>query len=312
MPTQMTNDYGVAGATSPAKQKFVANAAQDPNYLVPATQDGFYSENTYKAQNGMPTTVGQNPNPNAPSGYSPQPTESKPADPYRAAFDTYLQSLQPSSEETAARSYLNTLTSNARMASEKALQSGETMGFAGGEEQRVSRNNNLAIQAATGVLGTITDASRNRAEILKSRAEFEGTMYKSKQESQKPFDLGQGQQRYTYNTESGKYEKTAEAPKVTEPMDPIDKAYKQAQTANIYSEIDARNKKKIDSGNYKIPPAARNNLMKWGISDKGVDVLEKDIIQYGGIGKALEVAGLDDKTKANILKELDKDYFSQL
>ena len=306
MPTPMTNDYGTAGATSPAKQQFVANASQDPNYLVPATQDGFYSENTYKAQNGMPTAVGQNPNPNAPSGYSPQPAPSTPTDPYRAAFDTYLQSLQPSSEETAARSYLNNLTSNARTASEKALQSGETMGFAGGEEQRVSRNNNLAIAAATGALGTITDASKNRSDILKSRAEFEGNIYKSKQESQKPFELSAGQDRYTYNTETGKYEKTASTPK-----DPLDEAYKKAQTANLYSEIDARNKKKISDGNYKIPAGAKNNLMKWGLSANGVDSLEKDIIEYGGIGKALEVFGLDDKLKENILKELDKEYFSQ-
>lgn len=302
----MAQEYGTPGATSPEKAKFIAQAAQqDPNYLHPFTQSGFQSDNTYRAGAGVPTVIGQNQNPNAPDGYSPQPAAQTPQDPYRAAFDTYLQSLRPSGEETAARQYLNTLTSNARMAQEKALQSGETMGFAGGEEARVGRNNQLAILAAQGNLDAASDYRKSGSEAAKARAEFEGNLYKTKQESQKPFDLGTGQQRYSYDEATGKYVKTAENPKAIEPIDPLDVAYKQAQIRNIDSMIKDRAENPSNPTQFSIPKPAKNNLLKFGFKANEVSALEQDIRKYG-LSKALE--GLDPKSASYITEELDKEY----
>lgn len=305
----MNQEYGTAGATSPEKAKFIAQASQqDPNYLHPFTQSGFQSDNTYMQQAGVPTVIGQNPNPNTLNGYSPQPAPATPQDPYRAAFNEYLQSLKTTPEERSAKEYLNTLTSNARMASEKALQSGETMGFAGGEQARVNRNNQLAIDAAARNLEAITGYRAGEREASKARAEFEGTLYKTQQESQKPFELGQGQERYTFNPSTGKYEKTAANPKVAEPRDPLEDAYKRAQIANIDSLIKDRANNPSNPTQFTIPKPAKNNLMKFGFKADEVSMLEKDIQQYG-LTKALE--GLDSATIDLVTRELDKDLYSQ-
>lgn len=343
--TTYPQDTGTAGATSPAKAKFVASAASKaytgpsvvdylslsgygtdaasrtslassvgiPNYSVNAG-NASQNEQFLSRLRGLDTTgtgstgggapASPNTNPGAPTTpTTPTPT---PADPYRAAFDTYLQSLMPSSDETAATNYLNTLVQGSKQATETALNSGETLGYAQGQAERVNRNNSLAIDAATGAVNAYKDIRGAKSDTAKARADFEANLLSSTSKTNQPFELSAGQQRYEYDPTTGSYKKVAEAGAA--PKDPLDEEYKRAQISNIQSEIDKRNKDTSSTGEYKIPSAARNNLLKYGLKDTEVSALESYIRTYG-LSKALE--GIDEATRTYITSELDKQYLAQ-
>ena len=147
------------------------------------------------------------------------------------AFAEYLKSLMPSAEETAAEAELNRLNTDANLANERALNSGETMGFAGGEAQRVNRNNDIRIAGQSGRLQQIQGERANMTAAQKARYEYELGKEKAAASANPAFELSPGQERWTYNEKTGEYEKTASVAK-----DPLDAAYKQAQIDNLHAD----------------------------------------------------------------------------
>lgn len=286
MPT-----YGTPGATSPEKQKFVANAAAQ-SYKGPSIVDylslnggktdlasrgalaGQYGIQNYTGsadQNtalltalrgggtsptGTPTTpetpaTGGTPPQNNPNG--PGVPGAQAEDPYRAAFDTYLKSLEVSPEQKAANDYLNSLITQSKQANEKALNEGDTLGFAAGEADRVNRTNSMAIDAASRNLEAQTGYASSKSTIAKARADFEATMYKNKQDKNAPFELSPGQERYVYNEKTGAYEKTAAAdPKLTLPASAQEYEYAKKNgytgTFTQYQNEDANRKYRASGG----------------------------------------------------------------
>lgn len=95
---------------------------------------------------------------------------------YHDAFNQYLQSLQPTSAETGAEKTLSELQLQAKRDNEKALGMGETLGFAAGEAQRVARNNQFGIEAASNALNSLTGARTARTNQTKARLDYEKSL----------------------------------------------------------------------------------------------------------------------------------------
>lgn len=157
-------------ATSPARQKYTASLAAQKTTPTPTP-----------APAPQPSAVGGQPNSfTTPSGATvdksgallTQPKRD-PMDNYRSAFESYLSSLQPSSAETEASKYLADLSLQSRKDYEKALESGETLGFATGEAARVNRNNSFGIEAAANTLNALTSSREAMTEAQKARLGFE-------------------------------------------------------------------------------------------------------------------------------------------
>ena len=252
-----TLDTGVGGATSPAKAQFIANAASraytGPSVVDYLDKSGYPSDpasrtnlaSTYGVK-GYNTGAGNgdlntallaalrggsptNENPPGTGGVATpaggpmnlNDTGTTPSqDTPDSAYKTYLASLVDSPDVTSTRSYLRNLISSDKLAREKALNSGETMGFAGGEAARVGRNNALTIDAYTGVLKDLIDSQARTQDISKSKYEYLANKEKTAKADAKTladetrlanpaFELSPGQERYTYNSKTGSYEKTA-------------------------------------------------------------------------------------------------------
>lgn len=231
-------------ATNPAKDRFIATQAAQ-NYSGPSVVDFLGANGTdsslinrtklatqYGVEGYTPSAEGNTRllntlrgtgAPMAP-GATPAVTPAVPAAPVMSAedqaFETYLKTLSPTAEENAARTYLNNVTSRARMANENAGYSGETMGFASGEQQRVSRNNALTVQSAADVYNSLKSAGDTTRSVSEARYKYTSDKAKEKTaaekeaaklvaENTKPFELSEGQTRYTFNPKTGKYEATA-------------------------------------------------------------------------------------------------------
>lgn len=80
-------------------------------------------------------------------------------------------------EEEALRRQVVDLKAAGRTAEERALQSGETLRFAAGEAQRVRREANLSILAASERLQALTGIRESRFEKLKTKLGFEDTRF---------------------------------------------------------------------------------------------------------------------------------------
>lgn len=137
------------------------------------------------------------------------------------AFESYLKTLAPSAEETQAKQYLDRLTTDSRLAREKALNSGETMGFAGGEAARVQRNNDITLEGAARVYDTARNTGDSSRAVSKARYDYAkdkaSTAAVLERENTKPFELSEGQRRYTYDKATKQYKLTASAPKTYAP-----------------------------------------------------------------------------------------------
>lgn len=164
---------------------------------------------------------------------APLATPQAPAGPTAAdtAFAEYLKSLTETDEERTAKKELNTLQTDAQLANERALNSGETLGFAGGEAQRVNRNNDIRIAGASAYLDALSGQRSNVQSANKARYEYEQSKIEGARDANPAFELSPGQERWTYNTKTGQYEKTASAA-----QDPLDAVYRQAQIDNIYAD----------------------------------------------------------------------------
>ena len=125
------------------------------------------------------------------------------------ALETYLKSLTASPELTTATKRLGEMDTQAQLDYEKALEMGDTLGFARGEAGLTARQNAILRggQAATVEAYAALDAQKGK--ISKARYEYE----KSKLDENKPFELSPGQERYEYNPQTGEYEKIASVPK---------------------------------------------------------------------------------------------------
>lgn len=166
-------------ATSPAKTQFINSLAtpQNPAQPTPTPQTpGAGSPITGNTQTPSGATV------NAGTGALVAPPAADPNANYRSAFDSYLQSLQPSTAETEGSKYLADLTLQSKKDYEDALnRPGETMGFATGEAARVNRNNAFGIEAASNSLNALTGARTAQTGATKARLDFEQSI-RGKQE----------------------------------------------------------------------------------------------------------------------------------
>lgn len=152
------------------------------------------------------------------------------------AMERYYQSLMPSKEQTAATDYYNSLYTQSQLANEKALGSGDTLGFAAGEAQRVGRNFDIKLGGAARNVEAQAALAANRSTAEKARMEYEQgkiatqteqSRYNTQQEQYKQqqerlanpaFELSAGQSRYTFDPATGGYKETASlAPKPTTP-----------------------------------------------------------------------------------------------
>lgn len=183
----------VAGI-SPAARSFISSipaAPQDklpsltggnPAATTPATPKSSYIDSQVSTPSTPPPQT--NPNygmqiPGGATGTKPPGDTTPTSDPnayYRSAFDTYLASLQPSADETAASKNLSALTLQSQKDQEEALNRGETMGFATGEAARVNKNNSFAIDAASNSLNALTAARTGQTNATKARLDFEKSL----------------------------------------------------------------------------------------------------------------------------------------
>lgn len=197
-----------------------------------------------------------------------------------SAFSSYLNSMRPSEEETAARKYLNSLVANSKLASERAQNSGETMGFASGETQRVNRNNDLTIQAASDAYNAVKGYNDSNQAI--SKAQYDYTKAKEDAAAKKittdtsAFNLSPGQQRYSYNKDTGKYELVASAPtkattttKTSSIKAPTATANKAAMTNDVNDAV-AQLQQKIKQNNwYGVSPEDYNTFQDYFLKEHG-------------------------------------------
>lgn len=172
------------------------------------TPDGNSSGTSYSS------TVGSNTGAPATPPVSSAPA-SDPTTAYRSAMDEYLNYLKPSAEETGAKDTLNRLTLQSKKDYEDALGRGETLGFASGEAARVQRNNSFGIDAASNALNAYTSNREALTGATKARLDFEKGLYDDNKTANPAFELSPGQERYSYNNSTGKYEKVASSPKDT-------------------------------------------------------------------------------------------------
>lgn len=92
---------------------------------------------------------------------------------YTDAYTKYIQSLTPTNAENTATTNLNNLNLQAQKDQDKALDSGETLGFASGEAARVAHNNSYAIDSAANTLNSLTGQRTATSNAAKARADFE-------------------------------------------------------------------------------------------------------------------------------------------
>lgn len=122
---------------------------------------------------------------------------SKP-DPTRAAFDQYLASLQPDENLTRATKSLADFDLQSMKDQEKALDSGETLGFAAGEAQRVNRNNQFERIARANTVDSLKGVFDSKSNAAKARLDFEKFLTENEQKggSGDAFTLSPGESRY--------------------------------------------------------------------------------------------------------------------
>jgi len=196
-------------ATDTPKSQFVDNAANTQLEFA-AQQQGTSPQvgstggtDVYGGQSNTPFGAVVDAQGNLISG--PAETPSK----IDTALETYLKSLTASPELTTATKRLGEMDTQAQLDYEKALEMGDTLGFARGEAGLTARQNAILRggQAATVEAYAALDAQKGK--ISKARYEYE----KSKLDENKPFELSPGQERYEYNPQTGEYEKIASVPK---------------------------------------------------------------------------------------------------
>lgn len=183
-PTRISNPVVSASPSatgpapvSPAKSQFIASATSQPSVPPPSPNVTTPSGAVVNKDTGSLVS-----GPAAPS----------PEDTYKNVFEQYIKTLSPTSEETAATSFLNNLLLQQKQDQETALGRGETLGFASGEAQRVNKNNAFQIEAASNALNALTTKRTALTDAEKARLDFTKSLLPSKD----PFSLSAGETRY--------------------------------------------------------------------------------------------------------------------
>lgn len=167
---------------SPAKQEYIQNLTQ----TSPQTNAMYNPNANYFATENQPTSQGT-------QTQMPQAPAADPRKSYTDAFASYIRSLMPTSEETAAQERLNQLRTQNRLDYEKALQSGETLGYATGLAGEQARTAAIMEGGAAESLQALTGRRQALTEAEKARLEFEKSIMP---ETPEGFTLGKDQVRY--------------------------------------------------------------------------------------------------------------------
>lgn len=150
---------------------------------------------------------------NAPAvGSQPQPTAPKDTNPVDAAFAEYLTSLKPTLGQTNANSELRNLNESSALAQQKALNSGNTLGYAAGEAQRVGRNFSIRRAAAAANVTAENSIASRLQSINKDRFSYVQNKALATSQRNKAFNLYPGERRFQYNTTTGKNDLIASVP----------------------------------------------------------------------------------------------------
>lgn len=238
--------------STPAKQQFVQSQVTTPQTTTPnygGTQNPNY---------GLQTDVFNN----APPGTKPQTPQTPAVDPkasYRAAFDSYLASLNPSSEETAAQDRLTSLTTQDNLDHEKALQSGETLSYATGLAGQQARTAGIMESGAANTLAAITGRREATTNAQKARLDFEKSLLSDTPDS-KPFQAGDTT--YQYDPESKTYKSVGtKAVSSSQPASVQEYEYAKANgykgTFTDYQNDDANRKRSIAGTNSTTSPTEK-------------------------------------------------------
>lgn len=190
--------------------------------------------------NGSNSTIGAMGGADATMGgvSSPAPTAED------MAFENYLKALQPSSETTAAKEFLARSVANSKLAQERALNSGETMGFASGEAQRVNRNNDLTISALKDTYDVLKSSDESKSAIEKARYEYskakkdaERAAAKDAADANKPFKLSAGEKQYSWDEATKTYKVVGSMPEKPTASGVKSLTYTQQQDASAGADI---------------------------------------------------------------------------
>lgn len=168
---------------SPAGQAFVQSQLPKKEVATTGTQNTTGTTVTpytgYTASKDTPTVTTTQVKPETTPTYGGSPQNENSYNPNATARDTYISAYKnyintqaDNSATTEAKKYLNKLILDDQMAQEKARNSGETMGFAGGEQARVARNNSFSIDAATNNLNALTLDQANKLGVAKTGLDF--------------------------------------------------------------------------------------------------------------------------------------------
>lgn len=181
-----------SAATTPVtpKSTYIASQTAPAAPAAPATPAPVTSPST------APVVTPGNVNPNAAYQGIATPGNvdtSSPAYQYSQAFQTYLQSLQPTDAETTAEKALSDQQLQASKNQDTALEKpGQTLAFASGEAARVARNDAYQTDADSNTVNALTAARTARTTAASAGLDFE----KSQQPSNSNFQLSPGETEY--------------------------------------------------------------------------------------------------------------------
>jgi hypothetical protein len=99
-------------------------------------------------------------------------TGSDTASTYGSMIRDFLASLKPTSQETAATTYLNNLLSKQEQDTNTALNSGETLPYAQGSAATINKNEQANIDAASRSLGVLTGQRTATSNALGTALQF--------------------------------------------------------------------------------------------------------------------------------------------
>ena len=292
-PAQQNNTPTSTSSNS-SKNTFINNQVSNNNA---STKEPTYS-NSYTPENGgfirgndgtYTYKAGTNTN-------NQTPTQSR----SDIAFQNYINTLSLGDDERNALLGLTNLQNQAAQESEQARYSGETSGFAAGEQERVNRNNNLAINAATNRYNAFRDIADRKSNIAKLQYERELALEKSNSSTKKYEDqFTLGNSRYGINPATGEYEIIATAPKSSGGSSSSSGTKKESTAVSMGNDV-------IDALDFLQTQKESNNWK--GINPDNYNYYRNQLIRtYGS-----SAATLFDKEFTNRGLEVDnKDYNKQ-
>lgn len=306
-------------ATNPERKKFVESVASK-NYKGPSVVDyltasGYDSSQTSRQQLANDYGVsnydfsggkneelmsklrgGQTTGGNTTTPTNTQTTDTTKAQAFDPEFQAYLDTLTETDEEKGAREYVSKLLNDSKAAHEKALQSGETMGYSQGEAARVKRNNDLTIDSASTAYDVLKTGQEKKRGVAKLRYEYSAEQRKKMEEQNKPFELSEGQSRYVFDPKTQSYQTVAVQPKTYKPTTPTIKKPTVTQTRNddITTVLDTLEKVRTTKNQYGIDPTSYQYYKSQLVAEYGSAAaveLDKQLA-----AKGLKVDKKQDKT----------------